>query len=214
MYTLPLALMLLASPILQARFSDGLIVGGLMGATAGIIGSAVARSCSKPPVVVVEERPVVVERPVIVEKKVFVERPRRVVERVIVEKPVVRREVIVDNSAIRAHQENLVAREAAIQRKEARLVERQEKQRFHAEKEKARITAQKKALREQQQTINIEKAIEEPIALEVSLRERELALKEGQVELELIKAKKELLAEENKKKELALKEKELDKKRR
>ena len=66
----------------QARFSEGLILGGFAGLTAGLIGSAIAKNCSGPDVVVVEEPVMVYEEPCVV-----YETPQVVYERQVCRRP-------------------------------------------------------------------------------------------------------------------------------
>jgi hypothetical protein len=145
---------LLSFTPVQANTTDGLIIGGFAGLTAGLIGSAVARNCQRECVIV--EEPVYVAPPVVYERPVVVERPVIVEERVVVQhRPKPRPYRVVKKT----------------------VVESTQTQPYHT--------------------------------TDVSLKERELALRERQTELELIKAKKELLAQENKKRELDLKAKQL-----
>ncbi len=197
-FGIALSVMLVASSV-QARFSDGLLLGGFAGLTAGIITSAIAQKCSRPRVVVVEQ-PVVVERPVYFERQVVVQRP------MMVRKPVVEH-VIVDDAAMRHQRAELEAREESVRQEEMR---QQRKAAERRRKEDDRIiAAHKKA--EQKKKAAHKKTVEMHNASQASVKERELALKERQVELDLTKAKKELLAEENRKKELTLREKALEK---
>lgn len=66
----------------HARFSEGLILGGFAGLTAGLIGSAIAKNCSGPDVVVVEEPVMVYEEPCVV-----YETPQVVYERQVCRRP-------------------------------------------------------------------------------------------------------------------------------
>ncbi|MBA2306810.1 hypothetical protein H0W26_01595 [Candidatus Dependentiae bacterium] len=52
-----LGLILLHSPFTQPHFSDGLVVGGLAGLTAGLVTTALANQCAQPEVIVVHPCP-------------------------------------------------------------------------------------------------------------------------------------------------------------
>ncbi len=153
---LPLAVSILLCASVQARTSDGLIIGGFAGLTAGLITSAIAHHanhhhCHRR-TVYVEESPRIIERPVIVEQ-------------VIEHRPVVIEQRVRQGRVTTYHQPQPVHTcQPAPQPIQA-------------------IQAQPKAI--------------------PNLAERELALREQQVKLDLLK-------EENKKHELKIRELELE----
>ena len=78
---------------------------------------------------------------------------------------------------------------------------------WHEEQRRRATIRRRRAIQRRQPIIIKEKVIETRSA--PSFRERELLLKEKQIELELIRAKEALLKEENRKQELALRQAEL-----
>jgi hypothetical protein len=151
----PLALgaLLCGSPI-QADTTDGLIIGGMAGLTAGFVTSAIARCsnqhrCHRPC-----ERVYVEQPPRVIEKPIYIEKPPRIIERpVVIEKVIEHRPVVVEERIRHNH-----------------------------------VTTH------QPQPV---------IAPTQSITERELAVKEQQLKLDLLK-------EENRKRELKIKELELE----
>ena len=185
----------------QARFSDGMVVGGIAGLATGLIAAGAMANCAKncSNDVVVVEQPVIVEQPVVV----YEEAPVVYQEHVVYE-PVVRK-TSCDRRAELAWREEKVRRaEIKQQRKEWEAQQRQ-----FEESRRAKLRRAPKDI--------VKKTIVETRTLaprqDADLKSKELAIREKQMELDLINKRTELLREENRKKELAIKEKELEIKR-
>lgn len=132
---IPLLLCSLVAPITQARagFTEGLAVGGFVGLTSALIGSAIAKNCSGPDVIVYEQPVVYYEQPAVVyepcvyyEPHVVCNRPYRQKTRVrkqaLPKKQEVVKQTIVETRVVTPKSETT---DAEIKKRELALKERQ-----------------------------------------------------------------------------------------
>ena len=168
----PLCVSILAIAPLKAGFSEGMILGGFAGLTTGLVATAIAQNCKKPDVVVYEE-PVVVEKPVVVYQEptyVVHQQPR-----------------VIHTRSCRAQRANLAVREDRVRRAEMKQAIIKREAELLVEEE-AQLKARKRALKNgSQKEIVRETVVEKQVvaAQDSSIKLRELALKERQLELDL-----------------------------